>query len=323
MANRGAAPRASFDDVDSCYWLLLGRDPDPEGRGLYRSYVESGILREELVNLFVGSPEFRERLVSTLGWTESAPEPVRVGKLTYYVSADDTAIGLALRRSGEYEPELTALVKRHLREGQRFVDVGAAFGYFATLAGTIVGPTGSVAAFEPGPQNRSLLLLNLAMNGVTASEVHQLALSDTPALYLYSSSGANGFLTPFRNKPEELATHALVQAVRLDDVIGPRPVDMMKIDVEGAEGLVLKGAVETLERCHPMLFCEFSPPSLVNTSGVDGPAFLENLRGYGYSIDIVDGRSKNLTGRTTAEVMSAFEATSSDHIDIVAWVAPA
>ncbi len=311
--------RAGADDVSWCYRLFLGREPDPHGLDGYLALVEGGISRDELVEYFLASPEFRERLVRTFEWREGAPEPVSVGELTYYVNSGDHAIGASLKRDGAYEPGVTALVRRHLKPGQRFADVGAAFGYFATLAGRTVGPGGSVVAFEPGPQNQSVLLLNLALNGVSSAEVHQLALSDRPGLFVYSHSGANGFISPFSGKPEELSNHALVRAATLDSIIGDRKVDMMKIDVEGAEGLVLKGGQRTLERSRPMLLMEFSPPSLENTSGIPGRALLARLAEQGYTLGVVDNTEGNLEAKSPDAVMAAFEATPADHIDIVAW----
>jgi FkbM family methyltransferase len=317
--DRGGAVPATVEDIDWCYRLLLGREPEPHGREGFVSLVSNGGTRDELVGYFVASPEFRERLLRAFSWREGAPEAVKVGSLTYYVSSGDGAIGASLRRNGSYEPAVTAMVRRHLKPGQRFVDVGASFGYFATLAGSIVGPEGSVIAIEPGPQNQSLLLLNLAVNGVAVPEVHQLALGDRAGLFMYSQSGANGFISPFSGQPEDLANHALVRAATLDSVVGERQVDMMKIDVEGAEGLVLSGASGTLARSHPLLLMEFSPPSLVNTSHIEGPELLKDLERQGYSFGVVGDEQGNLNAQTPDEVMRAFHATSNDHIDIVAW----
>ena len=63
-------------------------------------------------------------------------------------------MGEAIQRSmakGKYEPEQTAWVKKTLKRGGRFVDIGANFGYYTSLAASIVGPTGRVFAFEPSP----------------------------------------------------------------------------------------------------------------------------------------------------------------------------
>jgi len=306
-------------DITWCYRLLLGREPEDHGQLGYEALLGAGgITRRELVGFFLSSPEFTNRLLGTYQWAIGAPQAVSVGPLTYYVDSNDTSIGAHLRQAGQYEPDVTAEIRRLLKPGQRFVDVGASFGYFATLAGSIVGPEGEVIAFEPGPQNQSLLLLNLAKNGVVHPEVHAAALSDAPGFLTYSSSGANGFITPFSGDPSELATRALVRAETLDAVIGERRVDMIKIDVEGAEGRVLKGGKVTIDRSRPILLMEFSPPSLESTSGMSGEDVLNILMSVGYQFDIV-GSSPRKAKSPTA-IMAAFAATTSDHIDIIAWV---
>jgi FkbM family methyltransferase len=314
----GAGPAATVEDITYCYRLFLGREPEPHGFRGYQALVDEGhISRDELVRYFLASPEFSERLRKTFEWGVGAPVAVKVGALTYYVDPNDAAIGGHLREQGFYEPEVTEVVRRSLRAGDRFVDIGAAFGYFATLAGSIVGPTGQIIAVEPGPQNQSVLLLNLAANGVGAPEVHQLALDTEVGFVTYSNSGANGFISPFGDDPSELATRSLVRTSTLDAVVGDRTVDMIKIDVEGAEGRVLKGGGHVLRRDHPMIVMEFSPPSLESTSQMTGQALLEYLSGLGYSVDVIGGAER--VPRSIDDVLAVFEATPADHIDLVLW----
>ena len=158
--------------------------------------------------------------METLGSTQGTPVGTTIDELTIYVDPDDTAIGSSLRKSGVYEPAVTATVRKYLKKGDCFVDCGASFGYFSALAGVIVGPEGSVISFEPGPQNQSLLLLNLIANGTLAGEVHQVALSDSVGIYRYGGTGANGAISPFDGDPNHLGTYDLVRATTLDNVVG-------------------------------------------------------------------------------------------------------
>jgi FkbM family methyltransferase len=314
----GASPPATVDDITYCYRLFLGREADPHGFHGYKSIIDQGhISRDDLVGYFLSSPEFHDRLAQNFEYGIGTPDAVPVGPLTYYVDPNDTAIGASLKEAGRYEPEVTAAVTRHLRPGQCFVDIGASFGYFATLAGSIVGPTGHLIAFEPGPQNQSMLLLNLASNGIRGPEVHQMALDAEEGFVLYSYSGSNGFITPFGGDPAELTNRSLVRTSTLDAMLGDRPVDMIKIDVEGAEGRVLRGAEAVLTRHHPTLLMEFSPPSLESTSQMSGRDVLTYLTGLGYAVDLV---GPERTVRSTDEILAAFAATPADHIDLQLWV---
>jgi FkbM family methyltransferase len=311
------SPRATDRDIVYCYRILLGREPDAHGLGGYQSIVRQGhISRDNLVAYFLSSPEFHDRLAKNFEYGVGAPQAVPVGDLTYYVDPGDTAIGASLREQGRYEPDVTEVVRRHLVKGQCFVDIGASFGYFATLAGSIVGPTGRLIAFEPGPQNQSMLLLNLSANGVQEPEVHQMALSDEAGFVLYSYSGSNGFITPFGGDPSELMNRTLVRTSTLDAALDHRPVHMIKIDVEGAEGRVLKGGEALLRRSHPMLLMEFSPPSLESTSQMSGRELLEFLTSLGYAVDLV---GPERTPRAVEEILHAFAATPADHIDLQLW----
>jgi hypothetical protein len=64
--------------------------------------------------MFMSSPEFRDRLAATYNWSEATPVGTRIGELTIYVHPDDAAVGAFLRKAGEYEPDVTALVRRYL-----------------------------------------------------------------------------------------------------------------------------------------------------------------------------------------------------------------
>jgi FkbM family methyltransferase len=313
-------PLAGPADVRWCYRLLLGREAETHGRRGYVDLVtDNAVSRDELVSFFVSSSEFRDRLSEKFGHTEGVPMATSIDGLTIYFDSDDTAIGSFLRRNGYYEPEVTAAVRRYLKKGDCFVDCGASFGYFSVLAGSIVGTEGTVILFEPGPQNQSLLLLNLTANGMHTAEVHQVALSDEAGIWRYGRSGANGSISSFDGDPAHLGGYDLVRSTTLDRLVGQRKIDMMKVDVEGAEGRVFRGAEETLKRCGPTLVFEFSPPSLAVTSGMDGEELLRYLNGLGYSVDIVGPDLDIPRPRSGTEIVSVFDDSPGDHLDLIAW----
>jgi hypothetical protein len=143
-----------------------------------------------------------------------------------------------------------------------------------------------------------------------------MALSSEVGFVLYSYSGSNGFISPFGGDPHELVNRSLVRTSTLDAVIGDRRVDMIKIDVEGAEGRVLQGAERVLARDHPMLLMEFSPPSLESTSQMSGRDVLTRLASLGYAIDMV---GPERTARSPDEILTAFAATPAIHLDLQLW----
>lgn len=148
---------------------------------------------------------------------------------------------------GIYETTTVRLVQRLLRPGDRFVDAGANIGYIAMLAAKRVGPTGRVDAFEPEPHNRERLERHLAANGLADRvAVHALALSDRPGeatIHFYGDdpSSNHGSSSLFRD--DRLRSEGTrVPTAALDDVLPPGPPPrLVKLDVEGAEPLVVAG----------------------------------------------------------------------------------
>src|ERR1039458_5838250 len=143
-----------------------------------------------------------------------------------------------MSREREYETHVSEQVLRLLRPGSVFVNVGASIGYFTILAARAVGPEGKVIACEPGPQNHTVLLLNTVVNKVGNVLIVPCAISDATTVVAYRHlGGGNGAIAGFDGAPESFGTGDLVQARTLDDILEGQPrIDVIKIDVEGAEG---------------------------------------------------------------------------------------
>jgi FkbM family methyltransferase len=174
----------------------------------------------------------------------------------------------------------------------RVLDVGANVGYFSLLAARHIGPSGVVHAFEPEPVNFRVLRQNVTASGHDNIEIWACALSDrsgTQALYLSRSNlGRHSF--SFSNVP---ATGAAVDVPTrtLDefaaDLIDDGPPILVKIDVEGAEGRVLRGAGGLLARDAVTVWFELWPEGLDN-SGEYPEQLLRWLEGYGFHAAVYD-----------------------------------
>lgn len=311
-------------DLEACYRLFLGRRPDEYGLRTYGPAIAEGRLTvTQLSSFFVASREFRHRITGALGSHEGSPERVELASGDHlYVGSEDSVVGPAIKAQHDYEPHVARRVGDLLRPGMTFVDVGASFGYYTVLAGRLVGSTGRVVACEPGPQNVSLLLLNIEAHQLANVAVHPVAASDRAGALLYHGSGGNGHISSFSGDPSELANGELVPARPLDELLRAESrVDVIKIDVEGAEGRVLAGAQRTMRRDHPALFLELSPPALRVTSGCTGEELLEGLQGLGYRFEVLgpEGGPAHRPASVT-EVLERFEAAGGDHLDVLAAV---
>jgi FkbM family methyltransferase len=170
-------------------------------------------------------------------------------------------------RTGEWEAQVWNAIRDGLEDGSVFLDVGAHIGYDTLKAAHHIGPTGRVVAFEPNPRIVQLLRDNVAASGAANVMVQAIACSDTETtLTLFDSTGSNSGGTSLAEANAGPASRAVtVPARRLDDVIqelGLSRVDVIKVDAEGAETLVLRGAQETLRRFKPRLVIEVIPSVL-------------------------------------------------------------
>jgi FkbM family methyltransferase len=167
------------------------------------------------------------------------------------------AIGFAIVAGGVFDPCVTETLHRLIDPGEVVADVGANLGYMTSLASARVGPKGNVLAFEPHPRASQLLGRNVArwreIPSAGPVEVHRVALSDAAGQGSLVSGASSEFdmavaaLSEERNADGGAETTS-VQLARLDEIAGDRPLGLVKIDVEGHEPDVLRGASELLER---------------------------------------------------------------------------
>jgi FkbM family methyltransferase len=160
--------------------------------------------------------------------------------------------GSAIHRCwlGFYEYEKQQLISREVQPNTVFHDVGANVGLYSLLAAELVGP-GRVFAFEPVPRNLAYLRKHLALNRVTNVEVLALAVSDQNGIAPFQVE-QSGFMGHLSNEGGIMVpTTTLDSLVENGKVLPP---NYIKMDIEGAELLALRGARETFRRYRPLLF---------------------------------------------------------------------
>ncbi len=211
-------------------------------------------------------------------------------------------LGNAIQRMiylGAFSPHIAQVVRSLLAPGGTFLDIGANVGYFSVIASDRVGPKGRVIAVEPFPPVCASLRRHLA--GVAFAEVHQIGLGDVDGnLAFHVPPGGqrdyNVTLTPSPDWPTiELPVR------KMDDCLKEWKVgrvDLMKMDVEGAEPRVLRGGAEALRGgAVRHMIVEVNGHRL--TEGGGSPAALvEQLGGLGF----VPAR---LAGKTATPVEAA------------------
>jgi FkbM family methyltransferase len=178
------------------------------------------------------------------------------------------------------------------------VDIGANIGYYSLMAAQLVGEEGRVFAFEPDPKNFELLSRNLELNGYRNVVAVQKAVSNTSGIVTLYIDETNFGNRSFGEKNIVNDGGAVeTQTVSFDEFYesemhGAR-IDVLKIDAQGAEGLIFEGARKTLTNQTPRIFMEFEPDMLLNL-GTNPIGLLLQFANVGYNIKLIDYVTKML-----------------------------
>lgn len=183
-------------------------------------------------------------------------------------------------QTGMWDYEVADAIRTHLKPGQTFCDIGANIGYFSMLAARMGA---NVIAFEPQPACAQAFRRNADLNRLNIT-LHEMALSSEPGqMNLYLEGDRNTGAASFRFRNGEVIS---VPVNRLDDVLTIKP-HLIKIDIEGAEVLALRGAKQTLSGAdRPKVICEVSEFSL-RQLGSSKDELFDLMSSYGYQAQVI------------------------------------
>jgi FkbM family methyltransferase len=271
------------------YRLLLDRDPESDD--VIAPKLAGSRDTRELRHHLITSAEFRDKnrdyahtndRTIVIKEIDATNGPVRL-----FVDLADHVIGLNIVR-GQYEADAIELVRRLLKAGDTAIDVGAHIGFFTMHMAASVGAAGHVYAFEPFPANAELLERSIAENRfetrVTFRREAVAAAQGTGTLTFPAETLNSGGAYLLRDGTAPLSGNlkAPVPVVALDDLDLRRPVRFIKMDVEGAEPKVMRGAARLLDEDRPVILTELHPVQLERASGMGAYEFLEQVRAAGY-----------------------------------------
>jgi len=138
--------------------------------------------------------------------------------------------------------------KETLKEGLTVIDVGASVGPYTILAAEKVGKNGKVIAIEPWPKNYELLIKNIELNNFQNIIPKNIALTDHEGFEkLYLSSSFAGHSLIFHEDKNSYINIPVTTIDKLVEELGFKKIDLIKIDAEGVEIPILKGAEKTLK----------------------------------------------------------------------------
>lgn len=208
--------------------------------------------------------------------------------------ANENTIIKFLERGRHYEPDVSLAMCRIVEEGDVVIDVGANAGFFTSLLAVLVGPSGRVVSFEPGENNIPRLKGNIALNKLTNVSLIEQPASEAPGditFFINSDDSGGNALWDVGTYPGNVKSAAAPQSVTLRATtiaaemarLGLQAPKLIKIDVEGAELQVLRGAESLLvDRKTPFVIAEYHPFGLAKM-GENPEALRAFMEGLGYS----------------------------------------
>jgi FkbM family methyltransferase len=212
-----------------------------------------------------------------------------LGKYPFYCDPDDTSLTPNLVLDGYWEMWVSVALARLIQPGWHVADVGANVGYYTVLFADLVGELGSVLAVEPGNRPRRFLKFNVHMNGFEArTRICPVAVGadDAQAMLWWRSdntgcASVDKFPSPHRRQQ-------CVEVRRLDDLIAGNPLDLLKVDAEGMDYAVLRGARETLVRNPRCIVVYEHCAALFHSSYGSAENCLNEVLGWGFGLYHID-----------------------------------
>lgn len=206
------------------------------------------------------------------------------------------SMGLAIYWRGAHDWRPIFAMEKLVKKGNTLVDIGANQGEYSLWSAKMVGNEGKVYAFEPFSAIFERLKDNLNLNPKFQKTIIpiQKGLSDKQGkLKLYSSDLSNeGVNTLFKNEDSIFLEEINLSTLDLEwERLGMPKLDVIKIDVEGAELPVLIGAEKTISKYSPVLFIEINQEAC-KSAGYEASDIFEFLSKLGYSFELIGLRGK-------------------------------
>lgn len=246
--------------------------------------------KQKLFHRFFEIHDKQEVLLELLRETYVKQLIVKTPEGLFAFDYTDKVVGKYIAFYGAWEEAESDLIKKIVKSGDIVVDIGANLGWYTVLCSNLVGQQGSVIAFEPEPRNYQLLQTNIFLNNLENVKAHQIALLDSKSTVEFELSESNfgdhrvRFTNRIGNRIEKYAESSRsvisVTACTLDEALeensnylGERTIKLIKIDCQGSEIAILRGAKRTLSKTD-YLISEYWPYGL-RRAGFESAEFLE------------------------------------------------
>jgi len=223
------------------------------------------------------------------------PESINIEEGRIFLDQSDMAVSGSLAM-GSFEKFETETFRQIIRPDMNIVDIGAQIGYYTIIFGTRTGINGKVFAFEPEKENYNLLKKNVETNNLSNVTLINKAVSESSGkreLFIEQDNKGHHSFAKSNNCQEKV----VVETDTLDSILANYNsliIDIIKIDIEGAEPIALRGMRETITRSpHMIIFTEIYPVMMKNL-GESAINYLRELESLNFSLSIIDSIKKEI-----------------------------
>jgi FkbM family methyltransferase len=191
--------------------------------------------------------------------------------------------------AGAYEANEADFMRRVVRAGMHAIDVGAHLGVHTLQLAALVGEDGSVTAVEPLEEHATCLARSVRANGfadrvrIVRAAAGDVAGSCPMVVRAPGLEQANAYLAPERSSHQNGCAMRRVPITKLDDCSVRRPVSFIKLDAEGAESLVVRGAGRVLADDRPIVLADLHPHVMAELDAVTPDALIADMTRRGYA----------------------------------------
>jgi FkbM family methyltransferase len=228
------------------------------------------------------------RKFANLRWAKYDGGIIELPQFKMYVDPMEAAVSKSIFLHKEWEPFESNLFCHSISEGDIVLDIGAHIGWYSLLASARVGKRGKVYAFEPEPKSFSILSRNIKLNYITNIVLVNKALSNSSGseqlfVNLYKKGPSNYQMWPIDNEDS-----ISIDVITLDEYLKDKHVDVIKIDAEGYEVKVFRGAEKVLsENPELVIFSEYWPEGL-RGAGDSPEEYIDIISKHGFCIQKIE-----------------------------------
>lgn len=266
--------------------------------------------------LFYGTGIGKNRIVSKTNryfTSQLKPDFIEIDNIKYFLDKTDS-LGLSI--SHIHEKTETDFIKKEIHEGDIVVDVGAHIGYFTLIFSKLVGDNGKVYSFEADPTNFEILMKNLEVNKIKNVTCENFAISDKNGkvkLFNANSSTANRL---FSSEDENFIE---IESITLDEYFQDKnmKIDFLKLDIQGAEPLAMKGMKELFKKNQPLKILLEWWPNGIKKLGEEPESHLKFLENKGYQISEIDDKNREILETNVKQLMKKYPNKQIEDINLI------